>query len=306
MVVFRLFQNSCVTFKTNNMTVIFSVIIFVTVISLYEYFSERSWQRVSSTIRNEVVFEKRNKKYGAYALRKNYDKNMMFILFGLMFSLGAVYGAFNLVNRYDKNNIIKPLKDETITPIHTPPIKKDEIIPMPTPPSPPVPTVPTTQFIPPIAENDIVEDSLPTQKELETVNAGEKTQIGNPEIFKITLTDTEETPETVEVPDEEPTILVDEEAEFPGGYPGIMKFIQENFVIPSSVLDEGNGGRVVLRFVVEKDGQISNVSVIQSLSNDCDKAAIKVVQRMQNWKPAKNNGRVVRAWYTIPINVTLN
>jgi len=177
---------------------------------------------------------------------------------------------------------------------------------MPTPPSPPAPKVPTTQFIPPLAENDNVEDSLPTQKELETVNAGEKTQIGNPEIFKITLTDTEETPETVEVPDEEPTILVDEEAEFPGGYPGIMKFIQENFVIPNSVLDEGNGGRVVLRFVVEKDGQISNVSVIQSLSNDCDKAAIKVVQRMQNWKPAKNNGRVVRAWYTIPINVTLN
>jgi len=306
MVVFRLFQNSCVTFKTNNMTVIFSVIIFVTVISLYEHFSDRAWQRVSSTIRNEVVFENRNKKYGAYTLRKNYDKNMMFILFGLMFSLGAVYGAFNLVNRYDKNTIIKPPKDEIITPIHTPPIKKEEIIPMPTAPTPPTPKTSSTQFIPPIAENDIVEDSLPTQKELETTNAGEKTQIGNPNFFNFTITDTEETPETIEIPNEEPTFLVDEEAEFPGGYPGIMKFIQENFVIPNSVLDEGIGGSVVLRFVVEKDGQVSNVSVIQSLSNECDKVAIKVVQRMQNWKPARINGRAVRAWYTIPINVTLN
>jgi protein TonB len=288
------------------MTVIISVIIFVTAISLYEFFSERSWQRVSSTIRNEVVFENRNKNYGAYTLRKNYDKNMMFILFGLMISLGAAYGAFNLVNRYDKDSIIKPPTGETITPIETPPIEKDEIIPPTTPPTPPTPINPSTQFIPPIAENDIVEDSLPTQKELETTNAGEKTQIGNPNIFNITITDTEETPETIEIPNEEPTFLVDEEAEFPGGYPGIMKFIQENFVIPNSVLDEGIGGSVVLRFVVEKDGQVSNVSVIQSLSNECDKVAIKVVQRMQNWKPARINGRVVRAWYTIPINVTLN
>lgn len=288
------------------MTVIFSVIIFVTVISLYEFFSERSWQRVSSTIRNEVVFENRNRNYGAYTLRKNYDRNMMFILFGLIISLGAVYGAFNLVNRNDKNNIKKLPTDETTTPIETPPIEKDEIISLPTPPSPPAPKFNTTQFIPPIAENDIVEDSLPTQKELETVNAGEKTQIGNPDIFNPTIIETEKLPETIEIPNDEPTFLVDEEAEFPGGYPGMMKFIQENFVIPNSVLDEGTGGRVVLRFVVEKDGQVSNVAVIQSLSNECDKAAIKVVQRMQNWKPAKINGRVVRAWHTIPINVTLN
>jgi protein TonB len=288
------------------MTVIFSVIIFVTVISLYEFFSERSWQRVSSTIRNEVVFENRNKNYGAYTLRKNYDRNMMFILFGLIISLGAVYGAFNLVNRNDKDNVKKLPTDETITPIHTPPIKKDEIVPLPTSPSPPTPKFNTTQFIPPIAENDNVEDSLPTQKELETVNAGEKTQIGNPEIFNPTIIDTEKIPETIEIPNDEPTFLVDEEAMFPGGYPGMMKFIQENYVIPNSILEEGTGGRVVLRFVVEKDGQVSNVSVIQSLSNDCDKAAIKVIQRMQNWKPARINGRVVRAWHTIPINVTLN
>ena len=288
------------------MTVIFSVIIFVTVISLYEFFSERSWQRVSSTIRNEVVFENRNKKYGAYTLRKNYDRNMMFILFGLIISLGAVYGAFNLVNRNDKDNIKKLPTDETITPIHTPPIKKDEIVPLPTPPTPPTPKFNTTQFIPPIAENDFVEDSLPTQKELETEKAGEKTQIGNPEIFDTTLTYTEKIPETIEIPNEEPEIFVEEEAEYLGGYGSMMKFIQEHLVYPSTDIEIGTQGRVTLRFVVEKNGEISNVSILQSLSPDCDKAAIKVVRDMPNWKPGKNGGRAVRQWCTLPINFTLN
>jgi TonB family protein len=61
-----------------------------------------------------------------------------------------------------------------------------------------------------------------------------------------------------------------------------------------------------LRFVVEKNGQVSNVSVVKGLSPECDKAAVKVVRDMPNWKPGKNGGRAVRQWCTLPINFTLN
>jgi protein TonB len=111
--------------------------------------------------------------------------------------------------------------------------------------------------------------------------------------------------ETTEIIIEEPIVFVDEEAEYLGGYANMMKFIQEHLVYPQGDIEMGTQGRVTLKFVVEKNGEISNVSIIQSLSPDCDKAAIKVVRSMPNWKPGRNNGKVVRQWCTLPINFTL-
>jgi protein TonB len=303
MVVFRLFQTLCVTFKTNNMTVIISVIIFVAVISLYEYFSERSWQRVSSTIRNEVVFEKRNKKYGAYALRKNYDKTIVFILIGMVVSFGATFAAYNLSKGDTKSDVKVPKSEEVTIVLDSPPVDKD------LPPVAPGPTKPTIaamiQNLPMIVVDEIVDVTVPTQEQMQETTVGAENQQGGTDVFLPEIGG-EPPIETIEPINEEPIVYVEEEAEYLGGYARMMKFIQEHLVYPSTEIEIGTQGRVTLRFVVEKNGEISNVSILQSLSPDCDKAAIKVVRDMPNWKPGKNGGRAVRQWCTLPINFTLN
>lgn len=285
------------------MTAIISVIIFVAIISLYEYFTERSWQRVSSAIRNEVVFENRNKNYGAYTLRKNYDRNIMFILAGLMLTFGVAFGAYRIVKSLPVEKVASPpVDDDTFTTTTPPP---DDILPPPPPPpTPPMET--TVAFLPPVVVDAIVNEDILTQEELDKLKAGQKTQIGDPENFELPVIGEEKKPEIVEVPIEAPEIFVEEEAEFPGGYASMMRFIQENFVVPRTDLEIGIQGRITVRFVVEKDGQVSNVSIERGLSADSNKEAIKVVSKMPNWKPGKNGGRAVRQWCTLPINVQVN
>jgi protein TonB len=285
------------------MLVIISAIIFVSIISLYNYFSERNWQSVSSTVRNELVFENRNKNYGAYMLRKNYDRNIMFILAGLMLTFGVAFGAYRIVSSLPVEKVAPPpVDDDTFTTTTPPP---DDILPPPPPPPTP-PTETTVAFLPPVVTDTPVNDVIPTQEELDKTKAGDKDQLGDPETFELPIIGEEKKPETVEVPIEAPEIFVEEEAEFPGGYVSMMKYIQENFVVPSTDLEIGIQGRITVRFVVEKNGQVSNVSIERGLSADSNKEAIKVVSKMPNWKPGKNGGRAVRQWCTLPINVQVN
>lgn len=286
------------------MAIIFGVIIFVTLISLYDYFSEKSWQRVSSTIRNEVVFEHRNKNYGAYTLRKNYDRNIMFILLGLLLSFGVAFGAYKIVQNLPKEKVAPPpVDDKTFT---TAPPPEDEKVPPPPPQEPPPPMETTVQFLPPVVVDIPVDDPIPTQDDMDDKKASDQTQDGNDENFAPPVIGGDPEPEVVEEKVEPVETFVEEEAEYPGGYATMMKYIQEHLVYPQADIEMGTQGRVTLKFVVEKNGQVSNVSVVRGLSPECDKAAIKVVSSMPNWKPGKNGGRAVRQWCTLPINFTLN
>ncbi len=286
------------------MLVIISAIIFVSIISLYNYFSERNWQSVSSPVRNEVVFEKRNKNYGAYALRKNYDKTIVFILIGIVVSFGATFAAYNMSKSNPASEVKIPKSGEDSLIIDTPPIDED------LPPVAPEPTKPSTaemiENLPVIVVDEFVEEIAPTQQQMEETTAGsENNSDGGNDTFSQPEIGGEAPIETTEIIIEEPIVFVEEEAEYLGGYANMMKFIQEHLVYPQGDIEMGTQGRVTLKFVVEKNGEISNVSIIQSLSPDCDKAAIKVVRSMPNWKPGRNNGKVVRQWCTLPINCTL-
>ena len=88
----------------------------------------------------------------------------------------------------------------------------------------------------------------------------------------------------------------------------MAKFINENIDYPQEAIDLGIKGRVTVRFVVEKDGRISNVSIATPLPGckACDKAAKKVVEKMPSWKAGKNGGRAVRTWVTLPVKFEVN
>ena len=101
--------------------------------------------------------------------------------------------------------------------------------------------------------------------------------------------------------------FVDEEAEFPGGYPAMMAWIQKNLVFPESAIENNVQGKCFLRFVISVDGSISSVTVTKGVPDcpECDKASIKAIRSMPNWKAGKLNGRSVKSYCSIAINFAI-
>jgi TonB family protein len=98
----------------------------------------------------------------------------------------------------------------------------------------------------------------------------------------------------------------DVEAEFTGGESAMQKWMQRNLVYPEMSMEMGEQGKVYLRFIVEKDGTISNVEVIKGVSRDLDNEAKRVIRAMPEWKPGRSKGMTVRSSFTMPINFELN
>ena len=105
-----------------------------------------------------------------------------------------------------------------------------------------------------------------------------------------------------------PETFVDEEAEFPGGYPAMMAFIQKNLIFPETAIENGLQGRCLIRFGVSKNGVVGQVQLIIGVPDcpDCDTNAIKVIKSMPNWIPARLNGRSVSSYCRIPISFEIN
>lgn len=94
---------------------------------------------------------------------------------------------------------------------------------------------------------------------------------------------------------------VEEMPEFPGGMPALIEFLQTNIKYPEDAIKQDVGGRVMVMFVVETNGSISNVRVARKVFPSLDKEAVRVVKAMPKWKPGKEKGRPVRVNYTLPV-----
>jgi TonB family protein len=114
--------------------------------------------------------------------------------------------------------------------------------------------------------------------------------------------------EDIEVVDiVEPVVgFPDVEPEYIGGEEAMQKWLQQNFVYPDMSVEKGEQGKVYLKFVVEKDGKISNVEVIKGVSRNLDCEAKRLICLMPRWNPGEYNGMKVRSYFTIPINFELN
>ena len=99
--------------------------------------------------------------------------------------------------------------------------------------------------------------------------------------------------------------VVEEMPQYPGGMQAMLSFLQENITYPKDAQEKKISGRVLVTFVVEKDGSISNVETVKSVFPSLDEEAVRIVKGMPNWKPGKQNGKVVRVKYTLPISFSL-
>ena len=259
----------------------------------------------------DIIFEGRNKEYGAYALRKGYDGTMLKAMYAI---LGIVLALF--VMNYWKNNSPDNLNDNSLffdkdsvvlTIVDLEPPKPIEELPLaPQPERTPVAT--TDYQTPIIVDDNLVEEVQPEMSELETREISDQTIEGP--LSTSTVQSQPNAPvgnETVqaapEPPVEEPEILhiAQIQPEFPGGETALRRFLSKNLRVPEDKIDPGTRITVKARFVVDKEGKITGVEVLQSGGIDCDKEVMRVLNKMPKWKPGIQNGRNVAVYFHIPI-----
>jgi protein TonB len=253
----------------------------------------------------DIVFEHRNKAYGAYYIRNIYSRHV--VLATLIASLiVALILAFPRIAEFFKNNTevesvgLKQVKYTDLAP--PPPIDKNT----PPPPKldipPPVKTI--IKFLPPkVTDKQIEEEEkMPTIEEIKENDTGAETTEGTGEvIFE------EPVEEVMKEESDEDVIftVVEQQAEFDGGFEALAKFIGKNMKYPAQARRMGIEGSVFVSFVVDKEGNISDPQVIKGISADCDKEAIRVVKAMPPWKPGKQNGKPVKSRFVLPIKFRL-
>lgn len=287
------------------MTLILILIALVAGVTLYDYFSQGAWAQVTSDQRNDVVFEQRNQEYGAYVLRKDYSKLILIILGSFILILGLTFGTVAYYQSRPEDKEVKAKKDNSQFVPVAPPIEEE----VPPPPKelvpPPPPLEERVAFVPPVVTNLPAEDPVFLQ-DPDAAKVGKEEQKGNGDPFANTPDPGPDPGPDPVVPDE-PLTFVEEEATFPGGTAAMNAYIVNNLVYPQIAIENNLQGKCYLKFVVSVDGSISQVTVVRGVQGcpECDKAALKVVKSMPNWKPGKNNGRSVASWFQLPINFTL-
>jgi protein TonB len=261
----------------------------------------QNWNDVTLDARNDLVFQGRNHSYGAYELRREYNKRISIII-GCVFGFSlALFGLKMFIDNRPKE-VEKPIDMSNIAVDLTPPPPQEEQ-PPPPPPPPPPPMVEMVKFVPPVVKDDANEEEpQKLQEDVKDVNVGQKDQEGDKDL----VAPPTETTGPTEPAAPEIFTIVEEQAEFPGGIAELAKYlkgkIEPNY--PAMAREAGISGKCFLKFVVNETGEISNVEVLRGVPGcpDCDKLAVSTVKSMPKWKPAKMTGRSVKCYFNLPIN----
>jgi protein TonB len=263
---------------------------------------------------DEIVFENRNKEYGAYDLRHQYPRLLTksFIIGTALFLLAALSPFIYLTIK----NLTAPPKQEVKADL-VDIIEEDPIIEQPKEEEPPPPPPPKEEekieviqnVVPePVKAPKIETPPPPISKQLETT-----TGLNNQEGVKAPAYTPPPPPpstgtkaSTVEVKANNPNEIykdVDQSAEYPGGMGALRKFLGDNF--DTSLMEGGEGTlKAKLKFVVEKDGTVSAVTIEEKSPNgDFNSEAVRVVKKLKKWTPAKRNGESVRSYYSVPFTM---
>jgi len=246
----------------------------------------------------EIVFEGRNKVYGAYELRKTNSKTTLrALIIGSVLFVVAI--AMPLLI-----NMIPDSQDDTsldtkITTVKLPPKEKPkENIP---PPPPPPPKVDQVKFVKPVvAKAEEVTEEPPKIVEIKDKKLGDETIKGDPDADL-----------TVEPVGNGPADVVDDnniyntagievKPDFPGGMEKFYKYVGNNYRTPE---EEGLKGKVYVTFVVEKDGSLTDIKVVRDIGFGTGKEAVRVLQKCPKWNPGEQNGKKVRVLYSLPITI---
>lgn len=249
----------------------------------------------------DIIFDGRNKEYGAYDLRKSYNKRITYALIVtfavcLLLLLGSILA--NTFKKESKNQII--VQDVTLEDMKKEE-KKPDVPPPPPPPKQEPPKVEITKFTPPkIVKDEEVKDPPPEQEKLADTHIGTVNQEGTKDEGIVAPpveskgTGVVEAPKVEEDYDKVFTV-VQIEAEFPGGKAAWAKYLERNL---NRDLPSENGAppgkySVMVSFLVDKNGNISEVTAENDPGYGTKDEAVRVIKKGPAWKPAVQNGRNV-------------
>lgn len=250
----------------------------------------------------DIVFEGRNKSYGAYELRMTNPKvtwrafGIGAFVFAFLVSIPMWAGLIDFSSSDDDATL-----DKKIVTIKMPPKEKPkENLP---PPPPPPPKVDQVKFVKPVvAKAEEVVEEPPKIKEIVDKKLGAETIKGDPDA-ELTVEPVGNGPK--DVVEEDNTIYnaagIEVKADFPGGVDKFRAYIGKNYQLPD---EEGLNGKVFVSFVVEKDGSLTDIKVLRDIGYGTGKEAVRVIKSCPiKWNPGEQNGKKVRMLFSLPINI---
>ena len=264
----------------------------------------------------DLVFEGQNKEYGAYVLRKETGKRNLKALIWVLIGIALIF-AIAYANLAIQNAIKQNVSVETDVELSKLAQKKEAKVER----KEPVKVEMEQKVVekvkssvkftaPEIKKDDEVkpEDELKSQDDLSKTNTaiGSFDVKGNDEaegeVLKAKEVVVDEKPKEVET---KVFDVVEQMPQFPGGPNALFEYLSKNIKYPVVAEENGIQGRVIVTFVVERDGSITDVKVAKSVDPSLDKEAQRVVKSMPHWIPGKQNGSAVRVKYTVPVTIKL-
>jgi protein TonB len=242
----------------------------------------------------DMVFEGRNKEYGAFEDRKRSPKRhaLAIIIAVSAFTIGV--SAPVLLKALVPEKKVRHVEVTSLADIKIDKPIENEI----KPPPPPPPLKTTVKFTPPVVTNEEVTEEIKTVDELKDTKA----QISIADVNGSNDANATDVADLKVVEEkEEPLTFVEQQPEFPGGIDALMKYLHDAIRYPAIASEMGITGRVTLQFVVDKHGKISNIKVLRGIGGGCDEEAVRVVKAMPPWKPGRQNGKEVPVYFTLPI-----
>lgn len=268
----------------------------------------------------DIVFEGKNKDFGAYKLRESsvarHTKAVVWVFISvaiiLVLLILSISGVFQ---KPEEEQIVTTTVQEITTMEVEEEIieEEEETFQMPEPEEVVAPEEVAnqqrvTELL--IVEDDKLEEDKQVKNQEEVLeNEAQAGAIdvteGTNDLNKIAIK--EEVIAAPVVEEEQPMniAMVEQKPEFQGGEAAMYKWLGDNIVYPSAASEEGVQGRVVVEFVVGKDGSITNVRIVRGRHPALDKEALRVIKSMPKWIPGRNNGQPVKVTYTLPVTFKL-
>lgn len=264
----------------------------------------------------DLVFEGRNQSYGAYKLRKGTAKRNVWALIIVGLAAALLYLGLQLQKMAEANKKVESTQAVELAKLNTEKkeakVEKKEIIKQE--PEKVVEQVKSSvKFTAPIIKKDSEvkeEDEIKLDEVQKSDKAvGAFTVEGNDEVGGAVLKAKEDiaAPEPPKHVVEETKIftVVEQMPMYPGGDAALMGYLRDNIKYPTVAAENGVQGRVVVGFVVERDGSITDVNILRGVDPSLDREAMRVVKSMPRWNPGKQNGSAVRVKYQVPVSFRL-
>ena len=269
----------------------------------------------------DLVFEGKNKDFGAYVIRtessKRHNKAVLWTLIGsIIFGL-LVFGYTKANQYFEERKLIGSNEQENVLVVMPPKAEEpvQERLEQEKPvalPEEVLNTIKVTELA--IVEDDKVnrEDEIKTQEEqLESLHSAGSVDFDQGTDNKAVIREFKNevvVEEKVEKPKEvveEVFTVVEQMPQFPGGEAALMKFLQSHINYPPMAAENGVQGKVVVQFVVDKTGRVGEVKVVRSVDKDLDREATRVCKSLPKFTPGRQNGHPVSVWYTLPVSFKL-